>query len=267
MTERSQHPHDELHLLLDGRLDADARARVEAHLAGCELCRQELEALRWTKRVTRHAAGIEEGVPNEVRDRVLAALDEVDLVGVRRARRAARIRFLAPALGLALAATIAVVLLLGRSQDPVAQVEGDLERYAASTLTLERLTGSPQELEQFFAGQGLDFTAHVYDFEKMRFTLRGGRVETVSGRRGALFVYSSPDGGHLVCQMYRGDLAGLPKGFERRDLDGIEFRLYRRGTVTLVAWMDGPVVCMLASDGDPDQALQFAHAKALAART
>jgi anti-sigma factor RsiW len=35
--------------LLHGRLDADARAQVEAHVAGCEDCTEELEVLRTVK--------------------------------------------------------------------------------------------------------------------------------------------------------------------------------------------------------------------------
>lgn len=35
--------------LLHGRLDADARARLEAHIAGCEQCTEELEVLRTVK--------------------------------------------------------------------------------------------------------------------------------------------------------------------------------------------------------------------------
>lgn len=40
----SHHPHELLADLLDGTLDADARARVEAHLATCATCRDDLGA-------------------------------------------------------------------------------------------------------------------------------------------------------------------------------------------------------------------------------
>src|SRR6202162_2173421 len=35
--------------LLHGKLDADARAQVEAHVASCESCAEELEVLRTVK--------------------------------------------------------------------------------------------------------------------------------------------------------------------------------------------------------------------------
>ena len=44
---------------------------------------------------------------------------------------------------------------------------------------------------------------------------------------------------------------------------GIRFRIYRSGGVTLVFWQEGSVVCVLAADGDPEQAIQRAYAKAV----
>jgi anti-sigma factor RsiW len=43
----------ELEELLEGRLDASARARVEAHLAACADCREELDAVRESLAVLR----------------------------------------------------------------------------------------------------------------------------------------------------------------------------------------------------------------------
>ena len=264
---RIDHPHDELHQLLDERLDAEARARVEAHLVGCAQCRRELEALRWTKRSARDMVRADTTVPPEVAARVLAALDQED----RRASAPepsmrARPRWrLVPALGIAIAAVaLAIVFLRPPGFEPTGSAAADLARYAASTLTLDLETKSPQELEQFFADGRIDFPTRVYDFGMMNFALTGGRVHDVGGRPSALFAYTSPSGGHIVCQMYRGDLSELPDDFERHIIDGIEFRQYRRGDSTLVFWQEGPLVCVLASDGDPAEALAFARAKAQA---
>ena len=265
MTKHRDHPHDDIHLLLDGRLDVDAQARVEAHVAGCRLCRQELEALRWTKRTARGAERVDDAVPPGVSKRILDALDDVDRGREKSPRRAVGSRFLVPALGLVAAAAIAIVVLVNRSHDPVTEAAEDLKSYAASTLALDHRTEAPHELEQFFAAGGLDFPARVFDFGMMNFTLRGGRIHRINGRPSALFAYSSVDGRHIVCQMYRGRLSGLPKGFERHVLGGMEFRSYRRGGAALVVWEEGALVCILASDGDPSEALEFARAKAQAA--
>src|SRR5262245_26202904 len=82
MTEDSHHPHGELQELMDGRLDAEARARVEEHVAGCVPCQRELEILQWTKRTVRRAFA-SEGAPESLealRRRSLEALDGEDRV-------------------------------------------------------------------------------------------------------------------------------------------------------------------------------------------
>ena len=43
------HPVDLLQDAVSDRLDAGGRAALDAHLAGCEACRRELAALRWTR--------------------------------------------------------------------------------------------------------------------------------------------------------------------------------------------------------------------------
>ncbi len=267
MSTRNDHPHDELHLLLDGRLDAGARARVEAHVQTCPSCRRDLDVLKWTKQVARDAARAADAqVPPAMAERVIAALDRVDRAASEQPAQRARRWFAVPAAGLVLAAVIAFALMMGRQRafDPVTAASNDLASHAASELELDLATESPQELEEFMAGR-IGFPTRVFDFGMMNFTLRGGRVHEIDGRRSALFAYASAAGGHMVCQMYEGGLSELPDGFTLSELDGIEFRVYRRGAFTLVFWQEGPLVCVLASDGDPDEALQFARAKAKAA--
>jgi len=63
--------------------------------------------------------------------------------------------------------------------------------------------------------------------------------------------------------MYEGQLADLPRSDDEREHNGITFRVYRAGTVTLVFWQEGPVVCVLASDADAEAVIQLAYAKAV----
>lgn len=270
---RTDHPHDQLQLLLDGRLDPDERERVQAHVNACAQCRRELEALRWTKGT---AGGIRDAgearAPDEVSARVFAALDAEDRSGAaptRPMRAKGGSRMLMPALGLVLVAAFALVVVLLRTpgQDPTRAAAADLARFAASTLVLDLETRDPQGLEQFFADGRIAFRTRVFDFGMMNFELAGGRVHEIDNRPSALFAYTSPLGRHIVCQMYEGGLSALPEDFERHILDEIEFRIFRRGDATLVFWQEGPLVCVLASDGDPDQALEFARAKARDAGT
>ena len=45
-----RHFKEEIHDLLDGRLNAAARLEVERHLETCEECRRAFDAMRWTKK-------------------------------------------------------------------------------------------------------------------------------------------------------------------------------------------------------------------------
>src|SRR5262245_50514172 len=57
--------------LLYGELPADARASVDAHVAGCERCRSELEGFERTRAVARRA--LDEAPPARARAAILKA--------------------------------------------------------------------------------------------------------------------------------------------------------------------------------------------------
>jgi hypothetical protein len=85
----------------------------------------------------------------------------------------------------------------------------------------------------------------------------------VAGQPSALSAYDGPDASRVVCQMYSGSADELPRPDERRQNDGIDFLVYRRGGVTLAFWQEGRVVCVLATNLDVDDAVALAFAKAV----
>ncbi|MBI1966425.1 MAG: zf-HC2 domain-containing protein [Gemmatimonadetes bacterium] len=256
MLTTGNHPGDELQQLLDGRLEAERRAQVEAHLAVCARCRRELAALRWVTAAVRKGLP-ERDVPAAVAAGVAAALDGAD--------RAARRRRPAWVIGLALAAAAVLVVLVtrGGAPDVVAAAAEELARYRAADLPLQLETGDPRALERLIARSTLRFPVRVFDFGMMGYRLAGGGAHRLAGRRSALFAYEDAGGRRVVCQMYEGRITELPAGAERREHDGIQFRIYRTAGLTLVFWQEGDVVCVLASDGDPEEAVQLAYAKAI----
>jgi hypothetical protein len=79
----------------------------------------------------------------------------------------------------------------------------------------------------------------VIDLGMMGWSLQGG-VQRPSGNGPvALSAYRSSSGADLICQMYRGRLADLPRGDAVRHENGFEFRVYTRDGVTLVFWREG----------------------------
>jgi len=258
------HAGEELQLLLDGRLSSDRRAAVEAHLATCRRCQRELEALRRVKAAVRGNL-VDRPVPPDVGARVSAALAAERGGRVAREHRAARRWRRGAIAGLALAAAAALLLVLARvgRPDPVGAAAQDFASYRAASLALQLETHDPRALERFFAGGRVPFATRVFDFGMMGYRLAGGRVHRLAGQRSALFVYENAAGRLVVCQMYEGRLSQLPAGAEDREHNGIRFRVYRTADLTLVFWQEGPVVCVLATDGDPEEAVQLAYAKAI----
>ena len=64
--------------------------------------------------------------------------------------------------------------------------------------------------------------------------------------------------------MYLGDAAAAASG-EVREHAGITFHVHRMAGRTVVAWQEGRVTCALVSDGEPNEVLQLAIAKAMKA--
>lgn len=73
----TRHFREELHELLDNRLTSASRVAIEKHLALCEECRGEFEALRWTKQHSRKQYVVD-STPARLEEHILAALDLED---------------------------------------------------------------------------------------------------------------------------------------------------------------------------------------------
>jgi hypothetical protein len=265
MADLAHPPTESLQDALDGRLPADARAALEAHLAGCARCRGEVDALAWTKRLVAESA-VATAPPPGLDDDLLRLLDAEDAASVpsapaRRVGRPARW----PA-WLAAAAVLAVLVWTWGRPAPAAlpvQVAADFRAFAGGTLALEYRTTEPAVLEARLSQSGLNFPARVFDFGMMQFTLTGGGRHHVGGHPSALFAYEGPNDLDVLCQMYQGTLAGLPPPDDRRTAKGIEFLVYRQGEVSVIFWQEGEVVCVLAANGDAEAAFALAATKAV----
>lgn len=255
----ARHPRDELQDLLDGRLDIEHRADVEAHLAACAQCRLELDALRSVKQVVKKPFAFE--APAGLLERIAEALDEEDRsAGAHRQRTVLRVAYTL----LAAAAAVLILLLWPRGAGDLTDLAArDFAQYRTAALTLELETSEPDQLEAFFVQGGIRFATRVFDLGMMGYGLAGGRVHELDGRLSALFAYRGPQDRLVICQMYEGSLSELPAPLEERENDGIRFRIYRLEGLTLVFWQEGSVVCVLVSDGDLEELVQLAYAKAI----
>lgn len=264
MTDTVNHLGATLQDFLDGRLDHTRQAEVRAHLDGCPDCRRKVEAMRWVRDVALKQLPGEE-VPPALADRVATALDAAD----ERARPATMVttgrRWGKWVGGGALLATAALALLLvSRSRaDLPAAVARDFAEYSSGRLALDLPSSDGAAVESLFAKGGIAYRTRVFDLSMMQYRLVGGRLHRLRDRPSALFAYRGPDGRDLMCQMYEGRLADLPRSDDVRDHNGITFRVYRVARLTLVFWQEDTVVCVLVSDAESETVIQLAYAKAV----
>lgn len=115
------HLNEQLSAYLDGDLAGDELARAEAHLAGCDACRAELEGLR---RLVRRAGSLDDRPPEKdlwagIASRIGTA-DTSDVIPLAPRRR--RFSFSMPQLAAAalalMAASVAAGVMLSHSQAP-----------------------------------------------------------------------------------------------------------------------------------------------------
>jgi anti-sigma factor RsiW len=262
-----QHAGIDLQDLLDGTLDAERRAALEAHLDVCPRCRREFAALDRARRAARMMAS-EEPVPPALEARVRAALDAEDAKVAASAQRprerhVTRRRWIVGAVAAAAAVVLATMRAL-RPRRITNLVADDFAGYASGDEPLTFTSRDPAAVSDFFRRNGIGFNTRVFDLGMMRYDLAGGRLNTIDGRQSAFFAYRGTDGTSLVCQMYEGRLSELPATADQRMNAGIAFHVHRMDALTLVFWEEGPVVRVLASDVATERVVELAFAKALA---
>ena len=257
---RSAHFTDQIQELVDGRLDARERSRLESHLESCAGCRRERDELAAAKAAVR-SIGSEGELPESLLRDVRAALDREDTRGAHPSipRRAIRITAAA-----AIAATVLALLFLARPRrlDP-SSVARDWERIASGRLSLELRSDSPTAVSRFFSERGVGFPVPPDSLEIPGYRLVGARVHALAGRPSALYVYRSAAGTMLVCQMYRGRVAELAPGAQLLRRGNARLCVFRASGTSQVFWQDGEIVCALASDIAADEVVRIAFSKAL----
>ena len=171
--------------LIDGELDAAHTAMVEAHVARCEGCRDELGRLE-ALRVLISLEGVRQAAPDALRTR-LSGLPEL----APQAANENRIpRWIAPGLAGAVAASLALVTFLPTTNRSV--VEQQLVSSHVRSLQPGHLTDvqttSQHIVKPWFNGR-IDFAPPVPELAAAGFPLAGGRLDSINGKTAAAIVY------------------------------------------------------------------------------
>ena len=171
--------------LVDGELDAANTALVEAHVARCEDCREELERLQAVRSLLR-GDGVRHAAPPSLARRI-AAMPELS---PRAANENPLRRWLAPGLVGAIAASLAMVTLLPPSSQSI--VDQELVSSHVRSLQPGHLTDvqttNQHIVKPWFNGR-IDFAPPVPELADVGFPLAGGRLDSIGGKTVAAIVY------------------------------------------------------------------------------
>lgn len=171
--------------LIDGELDAANTALVEAHVARCDGCGEELERLQAVRSLLA-AEGVRYSAPRSLAGRI-ASLPELSPKAANQNRIPS---WLGPGLAGALAATLAFVAFV----PPGSQSLQDQEIVTSHVRSLQPghltdvQTTNQHIVKPWFNGK-IDFSPPVPELADVGFPLAGGRLDSIEGKTVAAIVY------------------------------------------------------------------------------
>ena len=171
--------------LVDRELDAANIAMVEAHVARCEGCREELERLQALRNLLRS-----DGMRYEVSESLARRVAAMPELAPKAANQNWIPRWLAPGLVGALAASLAMVMLIPAGSQSI--VDQELVSSHVRSLQPGHLTDvqttNQHIVKPWFNGR-IDFSPPVPELADQGFPLAGGRLDSINGKTVAAIVY------------------------------------------------------------------------------
>ena len=172
--------------LVDGELDAANTALVEAHVARCANCREELERIEAVRGLV-GSTGVRHAAPDELRRRI-AAMPELATKAANENRLP---RWLGPAAGGALAAAAAMFIITGPVQQQALMDEQIVSGHVRSLQPghlIDVQTTNQHIVKPWFNGR-VDLAPPVPDLADRGFPLIGGRLDSIDGKTVPVIVY------------------------------------------------------------------------------
>lgn len=228
---------------LDRELDLNTALGMERHLETCSVCSDA-----YKKGELLHAE-IESADLNFASEEMLKRVRESveRQAGLRPVTRKPVWRY-ASYVGAAAAVVIVASFLTVRFARPVKSIDDELVDVHLSSLIGDHLIDVPSSdrhtVKPWFQGR-IDFSPPVPDLSEAGFTLAGGRVDVIDGRKAAALIYKRRD--HVInLWIAPGDEAGQ----EMREIHG-----YR-----VISWAADGMDYRAVSDVDPEELKAFRQA-------
>lgn len=215
--------------LVDGELDAANTALVEAHVARCDDCREELERLQAVRSLV-----ASKGVRHEAPDALTKRIAGLPELSPKRMNRQWLPGWLAPGAVGALAASLAMVLIVPAGSQ--ARFDDELVASHIRSLQVAHLTDvatSNEHLVRPWFNGKIDFAPPVPELSAYGFPLAGGRLDYVHGRTVPALVY------HRRLHTINLFVWPAPAGADRRvQKDGYSLDEWSRGGLRYAAVSD-----------------------------
>jgi anti-sigma factor RsiW len=226
-----------LHALADDELDVGNARAVEAHVASCPRCAQQLRDIR-DIRAALAGRALRFEAPASLRTRIEASLATAAPAPrpVRTSRRSLLQGFaLGTAMSSAIAASVVVMMLRGGDEQRIIgeAVSAHLRSLQGEHLT-DVLSTDQHTVKPWFNGR-VEFAPPVIDLTAQGFTLIGGRLDYVDGKSAAALVYQRRK--HVI-NLFVTQSGSVEPPHSGETIQGFNIRRWSSGGLTFIAVSD-----------------------------
>jgi hypothetical protein len=237
---------------IDGELTPAERQAVSSHLASCAACRQRQADERALKTLL-HQRIAARAAPEELRRKIIAALDREDVLGTPRARLHRPLIWLGSLGAIAAAAAIAAIVLIGgsgrQSGNPLLESVANDYLSAQHSFASNSALSTPANLATALAMEfGHPF---IWDFSSLGLSLAGARIEHRPDGRAVIYSLYKGQGRSILCINVRQLSYAFPPG--GKEFHGVRFYQYRGLWIGIVSYES--VFCYFVTRMSPNQML------------
>ncbi len=241
-------------LSLDGEIDANDKADLEAHLAKCPGCKNSVSGRSWYQA--------------QLRAKLQSTSDNIQLPDDLRARIATQIHHEAHTSGrvpwrrlvpVSVAAAALLLVIWSPQSEATLDPEDPVRRHTKNLPPEVRARGSEREVHRFFE-KNLKYRVAVPRPQTPRSNVRlvGARLSNIANQDAAYVMYDHRGARISLFAYPKPKRFGTPPGFEERRVHGQPLLVGQHRGYNVVTWSQGQTVYSLVSDVDASELIDLA---------